>query len=512
MSLASLDRRMLQPFERLFDALVDPARRARTMALLLIAYAAAWTIYGVIAKGSQDIHFDMGEMVVWARETFLTTPNHPPLGSLLVRLWFAVFPLADWSYYLFAILFPAAALWFAWKIAAHYLDPAKAVVAVALLTFVPFFNFHAFRYGATTVLLPFWAATTWWFLRSFETRRLDYAALAGLAAAASMLGKYWSAVLLIGLGIAVLCDPRRGAYFRSAAPWVTVAAGIAGLAPHAIALATVESTAVGFAFAKYAALDRWDALLSGLGYVAALMGYAAGPFIIAALATRPTLAAVRDTWWPRDADRRLLSVAFVAPLILAIVVVLIFKVRIVSVWGMAGLSLLPVLLLASPLVTLPRMAAVRVLAGAVLFPLIAIVLSPVIAIAIHRDGPQQLAAHYRQVAEETNRRWRAATGQPLRVVASGLHTLYGMSFYFPDRPSAYLIGDPRQTPWVNEARIAREGMAVVCAAADADCLTHLQRAARSMGGTRSEFTSVRRHFGVDGKPERFVILLVSPRP
>jgi hypothetical protein len=41
------------------------------------------------------------------------------------------------------------------------------------------------------VLMPLWAATTLWFLRSFETRRPLDAALAGLAAAASMYGKYW---------------------------------------------------------------------------------------------------------------------------------------------------------------------------------------------------------------------------------------------------------------------------------------------------------------------------------
>src|SRR5204862_3371692 len=98
--------------------------------------------------------------------------------------------------------------------------------------FVPFYNFHALKFNANTVLIPFWALTTLWFVRSFELRSPLYAALAGLAAAGAMLGKYWSIFLLAGLGLAALSDPRRGAYFRSSAPWVTVAVGALVLAPH----------------------------------------------------------------------------------------------------------------------------------------------------------------------------------------------------------------------------------------------------------------------------------------
>src|SRR5215468_366179 len=218
---------------------MSPSSRIRIGAMLdrvvavLAGYCALWSLYGAIAKGSQDIHFDMGEMVAWSRETFWGTPKHPPFGAWLVSAWFGIFPLADWAYYLFAMVLATLALWIAWKVAGRYLDADKRIVGVALLTLVPFFNFHALKFNANTVMLPLWAATTALFLRSFETRRAGVAALAGLAAAAAMLGKYWSVVLLLGLGIAALADPRRGPYFRSPAPWVTILVGVAALAPHA---------------------------------------------------------------------------------------------------------------------------------------------------------------------------------------------------------------------------------------------------------------------------------------
>ena len=124
------------------------------------------------------------------------------------------------------------ALWVAWRVSEGYLDGEKRVAGLLLLTFIPFFNFHALKYNANTVLIPLWALVTWFFLRSYETRSVFWAALAGAAAAAAMMGKYWSIFLLAGLGIAALADPRRAQYFRSAAPWVTIAVGAILFAPH----------------------------------------------------------------------------------------------------------------------------------------------------------------------------------------------------------------------------------------------------------------------------------------
>ena len=112
---------------------------------------------------------------------------------------------------------------------------------------MPFFNFHALKFNVNTVLMPLWAATTFWFLRSYETRSVVYAALAGVGAAPAMLGKYWSVFLLAGLVLAALIDRRRGAYFRSAAPWMTVLVGALVLAPHVVWL--VQHDFAPFAYA-----------------------------------------------------------------------------------------------------------------------------------------------------------------------------------------------------------------------------------------------------------------------
>src|SRR6185295_16935814 len=182
----------------------------------LLCYVALWTLYGTLAKASQDIHVDMSEQFALARKLALGYPKHPPLTMAVVRAWFAVFPAADWAYYLLAMANVGLTLWIVWRLMARFVDGEKRVVGLAMLTLVPFFNFHALKFNVNTVLMPLWAVTTLWFLRSFENRRPLDAALVGLAAAASMYGKYWSVFLLIGLGLAALADPRRPSPVRRA--------------------------------------------------------------------------------------------------------------------------------------------------------------------------------------------------------------------------------------------------------------------------------------------------------
>jgi len=498
---------MLKPFERLLDALTGE-RRERNVVWLLVAYCGVWSLYGALAKGSQDVHFDMGEMVAWSRDAGIGTPKHPPLSAWLVGAWFRIFPLTDQAYYLFAMVLATFALWVAWRVSERYLDAEKRVAGLLLLTFIPFFNFHALKFNANTVLIPLWALATWFFLRSFETRSALWGALAGAAAAAAMMGKYWSIFLLAGLGVAALADPRRAQYFRSAAPWVTMAAGAILLAPHVAWLVKND-----FAPFTYAVVAHQSTLassaLSGLGFLLGVAGYLAAPAAISLAVTRPGLHAIADSVWPRTPERRLALIAFVTPLLLPALATVLMKVGIVSLWAMSAMTLLPVVLLSSPLVTVPRRAAVWLLAAAIVFPVLMVLASPFIAIWIHREGLPNYAAHYRLLAQAVDRTWRETTSAPLRYLGSYTNIVNGVSFYLPGRISTLDIVGPSSTPWSDEASVARAGIALVCPEAEAICMHFLNT--RAGNATRNAVTLSRMHWGVGDKPVRYVIVVLPPK-
>ncbi len=497
------------PFARLYDALIDPARGERTMALLLAAYAAVWTLYGAIAKGSQDLHFDIGEMFAWSHEVVWSAPTHPPLGAWVMRAWFAITPVADWSFYLLAMIVATAGLWIAWRIAGRYLSPEKRVVGILLMTFLPFYNFHALKYNASSILTPFWAITTAWFLLSFETRRPGWAVLAGLGAAAAMLGKYWSILLLAGLALAALSDPRRTAYFRSPAPWLTMAAGAVALAPHVIFIATHGFSTVSFAMTAHETTFAM-ALGWSLYFLLSVVGYIALPVVLSALTTYPALAAIRDSIWPGDGARRIFIVTFAAPVILAAVVAVAVRARLDPLWMMCGMTLLPVVLLSSPLLSINRAAAIRLLALAIVFPLLALAASPVAAIIIHKNGVPNYESQYSLIARAVAQAWSAHTDKPLRVVGSFRTVVDGSNPYFPTRPATFAITSPWRTPWVDDARIARDGIAIVCPEQETACVDAMNTYAARFGAKPESVVLARRFFGTDDAAVTYDIVIIPP--
>ena len=510
-------RRGLALMQRLLDSLTDPARRERSVAAALLCYVALWTLYGILAKASQDIHVDMSEQFALARELALGYPKHPPLTMAVVRAWFAVFPAADWAYYLLAMANVGLTLWIVWRLMARFVDGEKRVVGLALLTLVPFFNFHALKFNVNTVLMPLWAVTTLWFLRSFETRRPLDAALAGLAAAASMYGKYWSVFLLIGLGLAALADPRRAAYFRSAAPWVTVAVGALALAPHVAWLVANDFAPFSYAVVVHGASSLVSTLGAVGGYLAGSVGYVAIPLIIVYFAARPVGATVRDMAWPAQPQRRLAALAFWAVLLTPALVAPFTGVRLTSLWTMSAWTLLPVMLLSSPLVMISRRDALGILTLAAAFPVAMVAAAPAIGFAIHSSEPPPGAAQSSLLAEPVERVWRQTTDQPLRLFGGYEEFTDAVPFYMPSHPLAVHVLDGVAVSQALEARIGRDGIALACPTRSPErpttglCIDRaVARARCSLPGVQVEVEVFRRYLGVAGKRARYLIITIPP--
>ena len=456
--------------------------------LALIVYTLLWTLYGTIAKASQGLHTDMVEIVAWSRD-LAWGYKHPPVSAALVWLWFHIFPVADWSYYLLAMLMPALTLWIVWRGSADYFDVEKRIAGVALLTFVPFFNFHALKFNANTILLPLWAVTAFWFLRSYTRRSVLYALLAGFAAAGSMLGKYWSVFLIAGLVVAALIDRRRGAYFRSAAPWITAISGALLLAPHIVWLFRNDFEPFRYAAEAHGDNSFAGAAVSVIGYLAGSFGYVAVPVIIVLAMARPRAATLADMVWPADGNHRLAAAAFWAPLLLPAVAALASGIAITSLWSMSCWALLPLLLLSPPTIRIARIDTGRILVGALVLPLVMLIAAPGIAIVAQRQGPLPASAQARLLAIQIEGAWHAITPQPLRFVGGPADLAFAVAAYAADRPRAL-----PDLPQPSRAELAQHGLVWVCFAEDAGCRRDAVAGAARIGPSRGIETTITRDF------------------
>jgi hypothetical protein len=341
--------------------------------------------------------------------------------------------------------------------------------------------------------------------------RLGFAALAGFAAAGAMLTKYWSVVLLAALAIGAASDPRRKLYFGSAAPFVTIAAGVAALSPHLVWLYLHGFGTFGYALESHPGTVL-EAFVSGIGYAAGALGYAVVPILLTAIAAKPAPADVADMLWPGDPRRRLAVVVFFLPLVLPALMAVATAEKVVSLWAIGGMTLLPVVLLSSPRIVIPRVAAIRVLAIAVFFPMLAVVAAPVVAVVTHFNGIPNYGTQYSLVAEAAGKVWRETTEEPLQLIGSYDNVLNGTAFYFPDRPSTFEIVTPALTPWTDEAQIARQGILLYCPVAEIRCMDALnRRAAAAPQGRRVEADISRTFLGIPGPVTRYAIVAVSPQ-
>ena len=269
-------------------------------------------------------------------------------------------------------------------------------------------------------------------------------------------------------------------------------------------------------------LDFLATLRSVAGYLGGSAGYVALPVLLALAASRPSGAAFADMLRPRAPERRFAAAAFWVPLLLPCLVALATGLEVNSTWTGPGWTLLPVVLLASPLIAVRRQAMLAIVAFAVLLPPLMAAAAPAIAYAAHRAGVPPPAAHGQLLAERLQHEWRQVTDRPLLLVGGELDLAYTTAFYLPDHPAALPTGMPRLAPWVDPARIARDGISLVCYSRDdtrggRTCVHYGMiedfeaMAARAPGSRQVEVEITRNYLGIPGEPVRYLIFSVPPQ-
>jgi len=174
---------------------------------------------------------------------------------------------------------------------------------------------------------------------------------------------------------------------------------------------------------------------------------------------------------------------------------------------MSAWTLLPVLLLAPNSVQISEPAARRILGLAIAFPIVALLLSPVIALEIHRRGLPPKVTQLQQLSEAVEKAWHVAAPTPLMFVGGDTDLADSVAAYAPDRPRV-LPGLPQRP----SALPGEKGVALVCVASDVGCVDRARAtASRNPRSQVSETQLSRRFFGIDDPSERYFIAIVPPR-
>lgn len=444
--------------------------------IVIVVFCVVLTLHAELSRFNLDEYGDMTENYAWGALWQWGYFKHPPFFGWLVAAWFAVFPHVDILYYVFASLNVGVALLCMWRIARRYGDADFQLFVILAAILIPPFSFQAIKYNASSAMTPIWAATFLFYLRGLEKRRLFDAAMLGLLAAAGMLTKYYTAVLLLGLLAHALLDRQARSVLFSGFGLVTVLVAVVAFAGHLRWLIANDFMPITYAAEQGDGLAI-DFFLSLIVFLAGIVVYLL-PALVLALVLRSRGDGYPPVWTPaiislrNSVEGRALLAFAVLPTVFTIALGFAAGAELSVVWALpvfVPLVILVGLLLPPDLLARNMRRALTIIAiyGAVL-----LVSAPIYKEAVRGSTRQSLTVPVMVMAQTLDRSWQELAGGADGPVIAGEPLLAnGMSFYsryhaLALEANSYEIAKG----YLAADEIERRGMIVICRQGDAKCV------------------------------------------
>jgi Dolichyl-phosphate-mannose-protein mannosyltransferase len=495
-----------------FSSWMDGVEAEWAIPLLLFGFVGIWQAFLVIAYFGGDLHPDVLETWTLGRSIAWGYSKHPPLMGWVARTWTSVFPLSNWSFQLMALTNAAIALWMVDLISRRFAKGDKRLVVLLLLMLSPTYQLHAQRFNANAVLLATWPLATYCFLRSFETRQLGWAVAAGATAALAMLGKYYSAFLIVSFAFAAILHQERRAYFGSLAPWASLITGLVAFGPHLHWLATTGGEPGAYAFAVHGGKPLARALNQALLFIPGVAMVLALPAAIWILIAGERLKAFVRDFRALNSGLWLLFLISVGTIVFPVITALVLRTDMEPIWALQGLFLFAILIVCGASYSIERFHAVNLAVIVVgLAVLAVVVVAPVHALYRNSHPLHEGRNFYREAAAELTRQWHAQFDTALSTVGGDDDLAFALAFYSPDHPvyTRPLVNAHRMN--LPDAAAMERGWAAMCPAEDTLCIADMMGlAAGAPRVVRSEFIVRSTLLGRPGASQRFAAIMVPP--
>jgi 4-amino-4-deoxy-L-arabinose transferase-like glycosyltransferase len=507
--------------QRKDSRLIEVEPRIMFAGLAFLGFVLFWTLVNTISNGLSFDH-DMTEAYVWGREFQLGYYKHPPFWAWIAGAWFQLLPHRAWAFAALSAVNAGIGLLGVWRLTGCFAQGEKRLSATLLLLLTPYYTYFAYRYNANTIFLSLWPWTAFFFVRSIERKSVRDAILFGVFAAFAMLSKYYAVLLLGSCLLAAIVHPRRGDYFRSPLPYLAIGVCAVICAPHLWWLART-----GFLPLHYFERQSGGSWLFGLRQAANLALEFAVLQIPALIVIWLSRRGGTERVFPSAAQFWFFTVLCFAPLLLTMASSIVFRVIITSGTGIGAFCLVPLFLIQiSGVRSFGRLQRLTVWAVAGTSAA-ALLISPLLGYA-HISHPIRMMRSIPspdepnlELAQAATQFWHAKTGIPLSIVAGSIYheknpqAFYGdayadvVTFYSDDRPSEFIDFDFARSPWIDRQRLAREGLLIVCPAADQPCL----KTSASFGAkpeNQATVTLTHHFWRWQGKPTSFTLSAILP--
>ena len=488
-----------------------PLSAKAQLVLLLGCHLLLWAWVGWSSRSNFDAPGDMVEAYVWAQGWQWGYYKHPPLSAWLAGLWFSVVPESQLGYSLLTALNGTVGLAGLALLAREFLPARWVLLAVALASLAPGLTTIGMRFNANAVLISTWPLAIALFVRLMQRGRTLDAVLCGAMAALAMLGKYYSAVLLLSLLATALWLPAWRARLWSGPFLLAVVTFVLCFAPHANWLLAQSHGPLQYAQAATGQQSAAEstmralhfALVQGVFPVLALL--ALGLALEGPLRGRAFVGAVTAPLRPRNDAVWLLAVL---PVLATMAVTVATGARTAWVWGLAIAAGLALLAAQRAQASGARLNLRRLWATLGTIWIVVALLSPLWWHARALLRLPSVTEPRAELAHALSSTWQASHHGSLPWVTGTRALAASVSFYAPGHPRYWSLWSPGiETPWVNTAEVQSQGGVIVCAVDDLGC----QSQAEAWSADRQPVSVAKsvRGFLFDAQP--FVVYWMLPQ-
>ena len=480
------------------------------LAALLAVHVLLWTWVGVSSRSNFDDPGDMVEAYAWAQGWQWGYYKHPPLSAWVTGLWFWLVPESQWGYSLLAAVNSAVGLAGLAALGRLFLPARWVLLAVAVASLAPGITTLAMRFNANSILVSTWPWAMALFARLMQHGRTRDAVLCGAVCALAMLGKYFSAVLLLSLLATALWVPAWRARVISLSSAVALAVFVACLAPHAGWLLSQTQGPLQYAQEATGQNSPGAAVMRALHFALAQCVFpvtALLAFRLALVGPARNRAFVQAALAPLVPRNQIVWLLAVLPIVLTMLVTVVTGARTAWVWGLAiaaGLALLAASRAHDAGATLSLRRLWRTLF--IVWGVVAL-LSPLWWQARAALRMPSVTEPREELAAAVADTWHAEFGSALPWVSGTRALAASTAFYAAGHPGYWSLWNASlETPWIDTGDVLSDGGAIVCDPADDGC----QQLAETWSADRRELSVAKSARGHNFEPRRYVVYLLHP--
>ncbi|MCO4759269.1 MAG: glycosyltransferase family 39 protein, partial [Oceanospirillaceae bacterium] len=316
----------------------------RTLLVALGVHCLLWFLLPSLLQPNANL--DVVEGLTWGQEWQLGYDKHPLLAPWLTYAITLLSPASNWPIFLLSQIAVLTAFWAQYSVGRTFLGKQPALVAVLLLTLVPYYNYLTPEFNPNILQLAIWALTVLFGFRAINHNRLWDWLMLGVCSGLAMLTKYYSVVLLLSIACYFL-TPAGRPFWRQKGIYVALIATVLVWLPNLIWLIEHDFSTIRYGAARGSGNEKAlaDHLINplrfGVSQLAALIILLPTFFLLIRAGSKQSPPAETHL----AANRTFLTLIAFGPLIITLLISLATGMRLRSMWGTPLFTFLPLWLM-----------------------------------------------------------------------------------------------------------------------------------------------------------------------